>query len=108
MPEHMLMANVEIITDGGRRRRWSAAEKLRIVEETLEDQTNILFHKNSIYYKGFIDRQKKKSSNVHIIIPTKTILWLVYYSIKYFNLDHKDKIHPARSMSPFLRFYSED
>lgn len=37
MPEHMLMANVEIITDGGRRRRWSAAEKLRIVEETLED-----------------------------------------------------------------------
>ena len=41
MPEHMLMANVEIITDGGRRRRWSAAEKVRIVEETLEDQTSI-------------------------------------------------------------------
>ena len=41
MPEHMLMANVEIITDGGRRRRWSAAEKLRIVEETLEDHASI-------------------------------------------------------------------
>ena len=41
MPEHMLMANVEIITDGGRRRRWSAAEKVRIVEETLEDRTSI-------------------------------------------------------------------
>jgi len=26
------MSDVEIITDGGRRRRWSAAEKLRIVE----------------------------------------------------------------------------
>jgi transposase len=42
MPEDMLMANVEIITDGGRRRRWSAAEKLRIVEETLEDHASIL------------------------------------------------------------------
>lgn len=28
------MSEIEIITDGGRRRRWSAAEKLRIVEET--------------------------------------------------------------------------
>ena len=33
----MLMSEMEIITDGGRRRRWSAAEKLRIVEETLYD-----------------------------------------------------------------------
>lgn len=41
MPDDMLMANVEIITDGGRRRRWSAAEKLRIVEETLEDHASI-------------------------------------------------------------------
>ena len=31
----MLMSEIEIITDGGRRRRWSGAEKLRIVEETL-------------------------------------------------------------------------
>lgn len=31
------MSEMEIITDGGRRRRWSAAEKLRIVEETLYD-----------------------------------------------------------------------
>ena len=38
MPEHVLMSEIEIITDGGRRRRWSAAEKLRIVEETLDDQ----------------------------------------------------------------------
>ena len=29
------MSEIEIIADGGRRRRWSAAEKLRIVEETL-------------------------------------------------------------------------
>lgn len=28
------MSNYEIITDGGRRRRWSSSEKLRIVEET--------------------------------------------------------------------------
>lgn len=41
MPEHVLMSEVEIITDGGRRRRWSAAEKLRIVEETLDDRTSI-------------------------------------------------------------------
>ena len=41
MPKDMLMANVEIITDGGRRRRWSAAEKLRIVEETLEDHASV-------------------------------------------------------------------
>jgi len=39
MPEHVLMSEIEIITDGGRRRRWTAAEKLRIVEETLDDQT---------------------------------------------------------------------
>ena len=31
----MLMSEIEIITDGGRRRRWFASDKLRIVEETL-------------------------------------------------------------------------
>lgn len=41
MPEHVLMSEIEIITDGGRRRRWTAAEKLRIVEETLDDQASI-------------------------------------------------------------------
>ena len=28
MPEHVLMPDYDIITDGGRRRRWPAAEKL--------------------------------------------------------------------------------
>ena len=37
----MLMSEIEIITDGGRRRRWSTAEKLRIVEETLYDGESI-------------------------------------------------------------------
>ena len=41
MPEHVLTPEVEIITDGGRRRRWTAAEKLRIVEETLDDRASI-------------------------------------------------------------------
>lgn len=41
MPEHVLMSEIEIITDAGRRRRWSAAEKLRIVEETLHDRASI-------------------------------------------------------------------
>jgi transposase len=41
MPEHMLMSDVEIISDGGRRRRWSADEKLRIVEETLDERASI-------------------------------------------------------------------
>jgi len=35
------MSEIEIITDGGRRRRWSAAEKVRIVEETLFDGASI-------------------------------------------------------------------
>jgi transposase len=35
------MSEIEIITDGGRRRRWSATEKLRIVEETLDDRASI-------------------------------------------------------------------
>ena len=35
------MSEIEIITDGGRRLRWSAAEKLRIVEETLDDRGSI-------------------------------------------------------------------
>jgi len=35
------MSEIEIITDGGRRRRWSAADKLRIVEETLYDSESI-------------------------------------------------------------------
>ena len=35
------MSDIEIITDGGRRRRWSASEKLRIVEETLYDGESI-------------------------------------------------------------------
>ena len=33
----MLMSEFEIITDGGRRRHWTAADKLRIVEETLDE-----------------------------------------------------------------------
>ena len=31
MPEHVLMSDIEIIADGGSRRGWSDAEKLRIV-----------------------------------------------------------------------------
>jgi transposase len=41
MPKQVLMSDYEIITDGGRRRRWCSAEKLRIVEETLEDGASI-------------------------------------------------------------------
>ena len=37
----MLMSEIEIISDGGRRRCWSAVEKLRIVEETLYDGESI-------------------------------------------------------------------
>ncbi len=37
----MLISEIEIITDGGRCRRWSAAEKLRIVEETMYDGESI-------------------------------------------------------------------
>ena len=37
----MLMSEIEIITDGGRRRRWSAADKLRIVEETIFEGESI-------------------------------------------------------------------
>lgn len=35
------MSEIEIITDGGRRRRWPATEKLRIVEETMYDGESI-------------------------------------------------------------------
>ncbi len=35
------MPEIEIITDGGRRRRWTASEKLRIVEETLDGRSSI-------------------------------------------------------------------
>ncbi len=41
MPEHVLMSEIGIIADGGRRRRWSAAEKLRIFKETLDDRASI-------------------------------------------------------------------
>uniref|UniRef100_UPI0036F28EDC transposase n=1 Tax=Nitratireductor aquimarinus TaxID=889300 RepID=UPI0036F28EDC len=41
MPKHVLMSDDEIITDGGRRRRWTSSEKLRIVEETLEENASI-------------------------------------------------------------------
>ena len=41
MPEHVLMSEINIIADGGRRRRWTAADKLRIVEETLGDGASI-------------------------------------------------------------------
>lgn len=41
MPEHVLMSEIEIIPDGGRRRRWTAAEKLQIVEETLDKRASI-------------------------------------------------------------------
>ena len=41
MPEHVLMSEIEIITDGGRRRCWTAAEKLRIVEGTLDNRASI-------------------------------------------------------------------
>ena len=37
----MLMSEIEIITGGGRRRRWPAADKLRIVEETMYDGESI-------------------------------------------------------------------
>ena len=41
MPEHMLTSDVEIISDGGRRRRWPVAERLRIIGETLDEGTSL-------------------------------------------------------------------
>lgn len=41
MPEDMHMSEMEIITDGGRRRRWTSAEKLRIVDETPDERASI-------------------------------------------------------------------
>lgn len=41
MPEHVRMAEIEIITDGGRRHYWTAVKRLRNVEETLDDQSGI-------------------------------------------------------------------
>lgn len=41
IPKHVPMTEIEIIADGGRRRRWSSAEKLRIVEETLDGTESI-------------------------------------------------------------------
>lgn len=35
------MSEIEIITDAGRRRYWSASEKLRIVEETLSGEESV-------------------------------------------------------------------
>lgn len=50
MPEHVLMAEIEISTDGGRRRRWTTAEKLRIFEETLGDRasSSIVARRNGV------------------------------------------------------------
>lgn len=50
MPGHVLMSEIEIITDGGRRRRWSSAEKLRIVEETLDgrDSVSVVARRNGV------------------------------------------------------------
>lgn len=44
------MSVSEIITDGGRRRRWGAAEKLRIVEETLDgrDSISVVARRNGV------------------------------------------------------------
>ncbi len=41
MLEHVLTPEVEIITEGGRRRRQTAAEKLCIVEQTLDSKASI-------------------------------------------------------------------
>ena len=41
MSGHVLLSEIGMITDGGRRRRWTSAEKLRIVEETLDDRASI-------------------------------------------------------------------
>jgi transposase len=39
MPEHVLMSEIEIITDGGRRRRWSAGEPFAVSALSLNTQT---------------------------------------------------------------------
>ena len=41
MPRHVLMSEIEIVPDGGRRRRWTAAEKLGIIEEMLDGQPSL-------------------------------------------------------------------
>ena len=35
------MTEIDYITDGGRRRRWTSADKLRIVEDTLDGRASI-------------------------------------------------------------------
>src|SRR3954454_1408885 len=46
MPEHRLVSDdefqrIEVITGGARRRRWSAEQKLRIVEESLRSSDSV-------------------------------------------------------------------
>lgn len=50
MPEHVLMSDYEVITDGAHGRRWSAAETLRIVEETLGDgaSSSVVARRNGV------------------------------------------------------------
>ena len=44
------MSVAEIITDGGRRRHWGTAEKLRIVEETLDgrERVSVVARRNGV------------------------------------------------------------
>jgi transposase len=46
------MSEIEIITDGGRRRHWSAADKLRIVEETHGVAPNLLYRWRRLMLEG--------------------------------------------------------
>ena len=61
MPKHVLMSGIEIITDGGRRRRWTAAEKLRIVQETLDDRASI---SGPGPYAGFTAQYRDESGRI--------------------------------------------
>ena len=62
MPEHVLMSDLEIITDGGRRRRWRAAEKMKALERENREprQANDILRKASAYFAmAELDRRSK-------------------------------------------------
>ena len=56
------MSEIKIVTDGGRRRRWSAAEKLRIFEETMYDGESIsaVARRNGVAPNHLYRRRKLK------------------------------------------------
>ena len=101
------MSEIEIITDGGCHRHWTAADKLRIVEETLDKGASIsVVARRNGMAEAFVNTLKRDYVSVSPLPDAETALRLIPGWFEDYNENHPHSGLRMRSPREFIRAQS--